>query len=310
MSQVLETSKLEPWDILAPYPRRKESNIIEFPQAISIIKSAFSRMNPSMGEFVEFMYKKKWIDGLVTPNRAPGAYCTKFLKMREPRVFMTYEGSMGNLITLAHELGHAYHNWVMQDLPLSKTHYPMTLAETASIFAETLVRDYLFEHAKSKEDQLEIAWQEALSAATMLCNIPARFEFEKELSSRREKNILSAHELKNLTIQSWEKWYETSLNQYDPMFWASKLHFSMTHIPFYNYPYLFGYLLSLSLYKKKQEPLFFQNYVNLLRDTGTMTCEEITLKHMGMSCDRSSFWDLGFAEVTRMIIRFENLLAQ
>ena len=139
-----------------------------------MIADAFSRFDPEMGAFARMMAEKGWIDAAPTPNRRTGAYCTKFAEPVEPRVFVTYAGTMDNVITLAHELGHAWHNWVIRDLPMSQRRYPMTLAETASIFAETLVRSALFEQAQSPEEQLAIAWAEADGAATFLINIPAR----------------------------------------------------------------------------------------------------------------------------------------
>src|SRR5690606_13501874 len=123
-------------------------------------------------------------------NRASGAYCTGFLSAREPRVFMTYNGSLGDVITLAHELGHAYHSWVMRDLPASHTNYPMTLAETASIFAEILVKEALLEMATTKEEKLQILWQEAESAGAYFANIPARFTFEQKLVEQRQEREL------------------------------------------------------------------------------------------------------------------------
>ncbi|MEC7181327.1 MAG: M3 family metallopeptidase, partial [Bdellovibrionota bacterium] len=108
MTKIMGVEKLGPWDLLSPCPLKKDKEEkISFPEAIDIVKRSFSKFNPEMGEFVEMMANKKWIDSLPTPKRNPGAYCSRFSKLREPRVFMTYTGSMGNVLTLAHELGHA-----------------------------------------------------------------------------------------------------------------------------------------------------------------------------------------------------------
>jgi len=317
MAKVMQVDQLGPWDILAcapmqpsPLLEQEPAKNYSFDEAIEIIAKAFSALTPAMGEFASMMYEKGWIDAEPTPNRAPGAYCTGFARVREPRVFMTYDGSIGSVITLAHELGHAYHNWVMRDMPLAKARYPMTLAETASIFAETLVRDYLFEHSSSDAERLQIAWEEASSAAVMLCNIPARFEFEKRLVEIRKDNNLSPTELKQLMNDAWAYWYEDSLSEYDNMYWASKLHFSISGLGFYNYPYLFGYLFSLGIYAQKEKygADFNTLYTHILRDTGSMTAEDLILKHLNQRIDQPGFWLGSLRSVEASVARFENLV--
>ncbi len=249
MAERLGLDDLGPEDLFAP-PPASSSRDIPFDEAIELIADAFCRFDPEMGAFARMMAEKGWIDAAPTPNRRTGAYCTKFAEPVEPRVFVTYAGTMDNVITLAHELGHAWHNWVIRDLPMSQRSYPMTLAETASIFAETLVRSALFEQAQSPEEQLAITWAEADGAATFLVNIPARFDFEQALVAERAQGYVSAERLKALTDEAWGRWYEGSLTRYHPMFWAAKAHFSIAGLGFYNYPYLFGYLFSLGVYQQ------------------------------------------------------------
>ncbi len=165
---------------------------------------------------------------------------------------MTFMGSNSDISTLAHELGHAYHSWVMRDMPMSQMQYPMTLAETASIFAETVMSDVLIENASSKEEKVEFAWAEIEGAVGLLLNIPARFEFEKNFYEQRQNRALSADELSQLTDDAWRKWYGPTLTETDKLYWASKLHFSISEVSFYNYPYTFGYLFSMSIYSSSQ----------------------------------------------------------
>ena len=181
-----------------------------------------------MSDFVHMMAKEKWIEGTVGPTKRPGAYCTKFVKSRTPRVYMTYTGTMSAIKTLAHELGHAFHNWVMRDMPLCQTRYPMTLAETASIFAENIVRDYLLEQVSSREEKLEMLWEELSSCYALMVNIPVRFEFEKRFYEQRSSGELSAPQLCELMSDAWSEWYGDSMSEPDPYFWASKLHFSIS----------------------------------------------------------------------------------
>jgi oligoendopeptidase F len=311
MAKVIGVDKLGPWDILAPCPTKGEkSQPVSFPDAIGLIAKAFDKFSPDMGEFARMMAEKRWIDSLPTPKRSPGAYCTGFGKLREPRVFMTYTGTMGNILTLAHELGHAYHNWVMRDLPLSETRYSMTLAETASIFAETLVRDAVLSECQTDEEKLNILWQDAESAGALLINIPARYEFEKILVEERFKRNIPADDLKAMMNDAWAKWYEETLVEYDQMFWASKLHFSISSLGFYNYPYLFGYLFSLGIYAQKDKygEKFPELYKNILRDTGTMTAEDLIKKHLDQDIESPEFWKDSISIVENSITKFEELI--
>ncbi len=313
MAKALGQAQMNPWDTMAGAPSASgDGEKIPFEEAIALISNAFNNLTPEMGKFATMMAEKGWIDGKPTPNRSTGAYCSGFSDPREPRIFMTYEGTMSNVITLAHELGHAWHNWVMRDLSKMKTRYPMTLAETASIFAETLVRDALMQRATTPAQQMEIAWEDASSAAVFLLNIPARFEFEKRLVEARKVGALRPAQLSEMMRDSWKMWFEDSLSQYDDLFWASKLHFSISSLGFYNYPYLFGYLFSLGIYA--QQPVygsdFNQRYTDLLRDTGTMTAEDLVQQHLQKDLRQPQFWQDSLDIVEKSVVRFEELVEQ
>ncbi|MGT4672385.1 M3 family oligoendopeptidase [Aeromonas caviae] len=300
---------LGPEDLFAPPPAASRREI-PFEEAVDIIAQAFARFDPEMGDFARMMAERGWIDAAPTPNRRTGAYCTKFAEPVEPRVFITYAGTMDNVITLAHELGHAWHNWLIRDLPMSQRSYPMTLAETASIFAETLVRSALYEQARSAEERLAIAWADADGAATFLVNIPARFDFERALVAEREQGYVSSARLKGLTDEAWGRWYEQSLDRYHPLFWAAKAHFSIAGFGFYNYPYLFGYLFSLGVYQQLMsrqaagEAGVAEAYRALLRDTGRMSAEELVERHLGQDIRKPAFWQGSLALVEAAVARF------
>ena len=311
MAKALNLAQMAPWDLRAPAPASGEAQAISFEAAINLIADSFRQLTPEMGDFAVMMAEKGWIDGAPTPNRATGAYCTRFAEPREPRIFMSFEGTMTNVITLAHELGHAWHNWVMRDLPLMQTYYSMSLAETASIFAETLVRNALLEKAKTAAQKLEILWQDAESAAVFLLNIPARFEFEKQLVEARKQGVAIAPKLKTMMADSWQLWYEESLSEYDDMFWATKLHFSISQLGFYNYPYLFGYLFSLGIYAQQDRygNRFNDLYTNLLRNTGNMTAEELVAHHLQQDISQPQFWETSLEIVEESVAKFEQLVA-
>lgn len=309
MARDLNVPQMGPWDLMAPYPAKTTASKISFPKAIEIIKAAFSEVDPSMADFAQMMADKKWIDCAPSENRAQGAYCTGYAKVRETRVFMTYDGSMKNVITLAHEIGHAYHNWVMKELPISECSYPMTLAETASIFAETVVRDYLLKTSESKDELKAILWQEIQSVQSLMINIPARYEFEKRFVEKRLEKNVTVEETKNIMVEAQKIWYGDTLSEYDEMFWASKLHFSMSERSFYNYPYLFGYLFSLGIYSKREAlgKDFHARYVELLKDTGRMTAENLVKKHFNEDISKSDFWLRSIAIAEKAFEKYKSL---
>ncbi|WP_374000789.1 M3 family oligoendopeptidase [Bdellovibrio bacteriovorus] len=309
MAKLMGKKVLDPWDLLAQSPISASKKERSYEEGLGMIKEAFAQADSSMSDFVGMMADKSWIEARVLPNKRNGAYCTGFQKRREPRVFMTYMGSNSDISTLAHELGHAYHSWVMRDMPRAQTRYPMTLAETASIFSETLLHDVLLEKAQTREEKIEFAWGEIEGAASFLLNIPARFDFEKSFYDKREKRTVSSDELTQLTDEAWTKWYGPTLSANDKMFWATKLHFAMSGISFYNYPYTFGYLFSMSVYARRQElgKDFMKTYINILRDTGRMSAEDLVQKHLGEDIRRPEFWKKSIAVINRKISDFEKL---
>ncbi len=301
-----------PWDVRAPAPSISAEPVAPIPYAIALsqIADAYAEVDESMGDFVRMMDGKRWIEGTVGPNKRPGAYCTGFRKSKTPRVYMTYSGGASNVITLAHELGHAYHSWVMRDLPESQKSYGMSLAETASTFGETLVRDALLRQSTSLQARLDMVWAEMRAMTSFMLNIPARFSFERDLCERRSARPFRPDELKQMMSAAWRTWYGDALSEPDPMFWASKLHFHMSYISFYNFPYLFGYLFSLGVYARRATfgDTFFERYVALLRDTGRMSAEEIAQRHLGVDLTKPDFWAETIESLGERVDLFESIL--
>lgn len=311
-AQTLGLERLGPWDLFAPLPEEGEGTAqesIPFAEAIELIRMAFADVSSEMADFVGIMEKNRWIEGRVSDTKRPGAYCTRFAKSRNPRVYMTYKGSLDDVSTLAHELGHAFHNWVMRDLPLPETWYPMTLAETASIFAETVVSDVLLKTAETTTAKRRILWGELGSAEAFLMNIPARYRFECELYKARADRTLSPSELSDLMVGAWQKSYGDTLAEMNELFWCSKLHFHMSSTSFYNYPYTFGYLFALGVYAQREKlgPRFFDAYVQLLRDTGRMSAEDLAWKHLNVDLRQPQFWLDSIAMIDRQIEQFVGL---
>lgn len=310
MAKVLKKDKLDPWDLLAPSPVAGSSTNLTFEEGVNSIIESFDEISPDMAKFVKMMVDKRWIEGRVLPNKRTGAYCTEFTKSLEPRVYMTYMGSNSDISTLAHELGHAFHSWTVRDLPRAQMSYPMTLAETASIFAETILNNALFRASTSIAEKTEFAWSDAESAMSLLLNIPARFDFERKFYDLRKERSVDSQELRQLMDQTWKEWYGDTLTHNDDLYWAHKLHFHISGLSFYNFPYTFGYLFSLSIYARKVElgTDFMKTYVDILRDTGRMTAEDLIQKHLGEDIRQPEFWQKAIDLVKKKIELFELLI--
>ena len=301
-----------PWDQRAPAPATDERELAPIPyqEAVDIIATSYGSIDPRMGEFVRMMSSKRWIEGTVGGRKRPGAYCTRFRKSRSPRVYMTYTGGASDVITLAHELGHAFHAWVMRELPDCQHRYGMSIAETASTFGETIVRNALLERAETQAAELDIVWQEAEALIAFILNIPTRFEFERNFYEARAVRPQRPDELKEMMSAAWSKWYGDSLAEPDPLFWANKLHFYISGLSFYNFPYLFGYLFSLGVYARR-EPAgaeFFPRYEALLQDTGRATAEELAHKHLDADLTQAAFWRDTIRMLESRVDYFETLV--
>ena len=314
MAGTYGTDTLQPWDQFAamPAPAGVQAREYSFSEAIDIIRECFAGVHPEMGEFVDIMVKRRWIDAAPQPRKQLGAFCGGFSVHRTPVVFMTWGNSMSDVLTLAHELGHAFHSWVMRDMPYSHSDYPMTLAETASIFAESVVRDSLLARAESGYERRQMLFEEMSSALGFLVNIPVRYEFERTFYEQRAQGELSVRSLRELMASAWSRWYGDSMSQVDDMFWASKLHFSIAEVSFYNYPYLFGYLFSMGVYAQREQrgQAFFPDYLRLLRATGSASAEDLAREHLQVDLAKPDFWQASVDIARARIEAFEKLLLE
>jgi oligoendopeptidase F len=310
--------RLEPWDLTAPAPVSGTSPVVTytFDEGIEVIANAVGAIDQGAGDFVRMMQKEGWIEATRGDAKRPGAYCTGFAKSRNPRVYLSeYNGRAPLLLTLAHELGHAYHSWVMRDMPRPETSYPMNLAETASIFFETVVAADLLKRANSTEEKFAITWNNAQSAATFLLNIPARFKFENDLNVRRPKGKLSAAEIDSMMVDAWKEYYKGDVDRLDEVgiFSATKLHFYISTLSFYNFPYTFGWLFSLGVLAQRDRvgaDSFGDMYRSLLRDTGRLTAEEVVEKHIGGKITETEFWNRAIDLVRQQVDEFEGFAAE
>jgi len=244
-------------------------------------------------------------------GKAAGGFCTGFPIVKQSRIFMTYTGTFSGLSTLAHELGHAYHSWVLKDKPIFASRYPMTLAETASTFNELRVKDAALELAKSPQEKLMLLDQKLQDGYGMFCNLQARFLFDKAFYKERQDGVVGRKRLDELMLQAQKKAYANTLDDsgYHKLFWASKLHFYLTGQPFYNFPYTFGFLFAMGIYERalKEGPAFAESYRNLLADTGSMMAEDVAKKHLGVDLTKQKYWAEAVSRVISDIDPFVEL---
>ncbi|KAJ8908814.1 hypothetical protein NDN08_005518 [Rhodosorus marinus] len=312
-AKLLGKQKLDAWDLFAPLPAEiAENQEIEgrytFEEAVQLIKESVGSIDQEMGDFVQLMADNGWIEARKASQKVPGAYQTEFSKSRTPRVYLSdYNGGAAHVLTLAHELGHAFHSWTMRELAVPETYLGMNVAETASIFFETVVSGALLNRTTNELERLRILWAACENASAFLLNIPARFRFEEQLHIQREKQSLTPSELSSLMEQAWTDQYKDSLATVQPFFWQSKLHFYITGVCFYNFPYTFGWLLALGVYNQRERlgDKFFDAYKALLRDTGKLDTEELVLAHLNEDIGEDAFWNKSLDTVERIVKEFE-----
>lgn len=219
---------------------------------------------------------------------------------------MTYGESVNEAATLAHELGHAFHSSLMWELPNLNREYAMNVAETASTFAELIVADATLKEAKTPEEKINLLDTKLQNAAAMFMNIHARYLFETRFYTARQSGLVSAEEISVMMLDAQKESYLDQLGSYHPHFWAAKLHFYIDDMPFYNFPYTFGYLFSLSIYAyaSQHSGSFEEEYIALLKDTASMTSEALVMKHLGADLTKPEFWQAGIDKVLEDIETF------
>lgn len=298
----LGIKKLSWYDQSAPMMVSK----IDFDSAMDIVIEQFGKFNPEMGKFAKDAIQSGFVESENRLGKRQGAYCTKFQKRKEPRVFMTFTDSVDSMSTLAHELGHAYHSYVLKDRPFALTEYVMSTAETASTFAEAIISDYLIENAKNDNEKLAMLDKSISEAMIMMMNIHARYIFEYNFYEKRVNGELTPDELTGLMLDAQKEAFLGLLEEYNPLFWASKLHFYISKLSFYNFPYTFGYLFSNALYglSKERGKDFVETYKNILISTGCMNTEDVISTNLGMDITKKDFWNKSLDQVEAKINQF------
>ncbi len=268
--------------------------LFSFDEAGDFVVDNLKNFSSDLSSFSRMALDKRWIEAEDRPGKRGGGYCTGMGPRRQSRIFMTYAGTYENLLTLAHELGHAYHSWVLNSKPVFAQIYPMNLAETASIFTENFVTNAALAQATDKNEKLMLLDQKIQGAYVLFCDVYSRYLFDSGFYVERAKGIVGNERLNELMVESQKRAFGSLLDKsgYHPLFWASKLHFFITDAPFYNFPYTFGYLFATGVYQlaKQEGRAFAAKYSALLSDTGSMTAEQVAKKHLGVDLTKEAFW--------------------
>lgn len=309
-AKLLGMDKLGWQDVDAPVALGdSEAKKFTYDEACDFVIENFASFGPKLSAFAKHALENRWVEAEDRPNKRPGGYCTGLPEFEESRIFMTFTGSPSDASTLAHELGHAFHSHVLKEVPRLNRHYAMNVAETASTFAETIIGNATVANANSKEEKAALLNSKLENATAMFLNIHARFLFEDAFYTERAKGIVSEKRLNELMVEAQKKAYGDSLSSYHSHFWCSKLHFFIDQVPFYNFPYTFGFLFSLGIYAKylKQPEGFEEKYIALLKDTGSMKVEDLAAKHLDVDLTKSDFWEAGIQLMANDVEEFIRL---
>lgn len=288
-ARTLGLSRLSFYDIFAPLQAEDHWT---FAAARSYVTEQFGTFSAELGELAARAFDEQWIDALPRPGKVGGAYCIDFPTVGEPRVLANFQSTFHDVSTLAHELGHAYHSFVLRDLTALERDYPMTLAETASIFCETLVfhRRLSQLQGPARMAVLEGYLQESTQ---VIVDILSRFEFESRLMEQRAQREVSPRELCAMMTEAQRATYGDALNEEElhPYMWAVKGHYYRPDLAFYNFPYAFGQLFALGLFAQYQlDPTGFPaRYRELLRATGRADAMSIA-RLAGCEIEDPVFW--------------------
>ena len=314
-AKLIGRSEVAWFDLGAPLDLPDQEKL-SWEKARRLVGESFQRAYPALGDFFErHVLAKNWIDWAPRAGKRPGGFCTSSMLSKESRIFMTYNESLGDVLTLAHESGHAFHGHQMGDVRPYARGYPMTLAETASTFGEQVFMNGLLDDpAISDAEKAMILDIDAGHGAVYLLDIPVRYEFEKAFYEERQNGELSVSRLKKLMIETQRRVLGEVLEPggEDPYFWASKLHFYITGLTFYNFPYTFGYLLSRGLYAmfKKEGAAFLPKYEELLRLAGSDTSENVVKRTVDRDIEATEFWTEAIQSLEQPLKHLESLLPE
>jgi len=278
------------YDLFAPVGSAKGDYTPD--DAREILVRELGAFSPRMADMINRAFDERWIDMFPREGKGGGAFCSGMHPLGISYVLANFEGSYGSVSTLAHELGHAYHNECMQDLPILMADYPMPLAETASIFNETLLAQKMLEEA-DRDTRVALLEQQLSDAAQVIVDIMSRYLFESEVVARRADTTLSPAQLCEIMLDAQKQTYGDGLDSecLHPYMWACKSHYYSTDVHFYNFPYAFGQLFAVGVYAlyRQKGAAFLPDYEKLLRAAGSGMVRDVAAS-VGIDVADVNFW--------------------
>jgi pepF/M3 family oligoendopeptidase len=295
------------WNVFAPVGKSEKT--FTFDEAREFILENFGTFSEELRDFAKGAFENNWIDAEQRSGKRGGAFCMSVPAVKESRILCNFDGSLDQVMTIAHELGHGYHNFNMfqADKTMLQRQTPMTLAETASIMCETIVFNAILENVTDPDEELALLETALIGDSQVIVDIYSRFLFEKEVFERREKAELSADELCEIMEHAQAETYGAGL---DPDFrhkymWTWKPHYYSPGLSFYNFPYAFGMLFGVGLYAiyKQRGADFVPDYKALLSSTGEAPAAELAAR-FGIDIRSKQFWADSLAEIGKRIDRY------
>ena len=298
------------YDMFAPVGKLEKTYTYE--EAQEIIKKAYYGYSKRLGDFATKAFDKEWIDVYPKKGKRGGAFCSNQPQLHQSRIMTNFTGSLSDVLTLAHELGHGYHGEVISDNKPLHWSYPMPLAETASIFCETIVNNHLLSEITDPKERLSVLENALQGDTQVIIDILSRFIFESNLFEKATGPV-SKHVMKDMMLNAQKEAYLNGLdhNQLHPYMWLVKGHYYSAGLNFYNFPYAFGLLFGKGLYAqyKKNPKQFLTSYDDLLALT-TKTSVEECAKSMNIDVTKKDFWIDSLNEVKKDIDEVIFLMSQ
>ena len=278
------------YDLFAPVGEASLRYTVE--EARELLVSTFSKVHPEMGAFMAHAIDNRWIDFLPREGKEGGAFCAGYHQKKMCRVLTNFVGSFSDVSTLAHELGHGWHDHCLERVPVLMTDIPMQLAETASIFNETLLSHTVRETADDKT-RFVLLENSLMEATQTVVDIYSRFLFESAVFEARKTHIPSAQELNQMMLDAQEQAYGDGLdkNVRHPSMWVNKSHYYNVGLHFYNFPYAFGLLFGLGVFAlyQKEGASFLPKYDAMLASCGSGTIAEVAAD-LGIDVRSVDYW--------------------
>lgn len=292
------------YDLFAPVGSAQAS--YTYDEAHRYLVEILGKFSPKMGAFIDHAFQNRWIDAMPAPGKGGGAFCAFVHSLGESRVLTNFDGSFSGVCTLAHELGHGYHGECLKDEDALNTNYPMPLAETASIFNETLVTQAALREADG-DTAFTLLESELMEATQVIVDIYSRYLFETALFAGRADHSLSVAELKQAMLDAQRAAYGDGLDPQamHPYMWQCKSHYYSADLHFYNFPYAFGLLFGRGVYARyeRQGEAFLPQYDALLKGTGNHSVADAAAL-MGIDVRDKAFWRSALESIARDIDRF------